>query len=178
MLEGKLVNMRQIKKSDLNYIKEWINDLEVQYYSQEQYPMFYNWLLIKHIYGDGLKGRKNIFIMEDKSGNVIGELWLYPIDFVRRITELVIIIGKKDLRGKGYGKDAINTIKRYCFDRLKLEAIYLKVFSFNSRAINCYKACGFNVIGKGSKEVIRGGKKYYELIMEVRKDCLNSVKAE
>lgn len=170
MLEGKLVNLRLIRKSDLNHIQRWINDPEVQYYSQEEYPFYFDSLLIKKIYSEGIRGRRYILIMEDKAGNVIGELWLYPMDMIKKITELVIIVGRGDLRGKGYGKDAINTVKKFCFENLKLESIYLKVFSFNTRAINCYLACGFNIIGKSPRKVKRNGVEYDELVMELRKE--------
>lgn len=170
MLEGKLVNLRLIRKDDLQYIQKWINDLEVQYYSQEKYPVYFNQALVKRIYSEGINGKRYIFIMEDKSGQVVGELWLYPIDFTKKIAELVIIIGRKDVRGKGYGRDAINTIKEYAFKNIGLKSIYLKVFSFNTRAIKCYKACGFAVIGRNSKKVTRFGIKYDELIMELKID--------
>jgi len=170
MLEGRIVNLRLIKKSDLKYIQSWINDLEVQYYSQEEYPLYFNSFVIKRIYDEGLKGKRYIFIIEDKSGRVIGELWLYPIDLNKKITELVIVIGRKDYRSKGCGRDAINTIKEFCFNGLKLEVIYLKVFSFNMRAINCYKYCGFKIIGTSPKKVSRFGVEYDELIMEVKRN--------
>ena len=169
MLEGKYVNMRPIMKSDLKYIKEWINDLEVQYYSQEKYPSYFDSWTIKNIYSDGIRGYKPIFIIEDKSGDVIGELWLDSLDMIRGSAELVIVIGKSLYRGIGYGKDAINTIKGYCFNVLGLESLYLKVFSFNLRGINCYKACGFKVKGRGPGRVIRYGAEYDELVMEVRR---------
>jgi len=168
MLRGKYVNIRPIQKSDLKYIKSWINDAEVQYYSQENYPFYFSNLLIKKIYSDAIKGRRLVFIIEDKNGQVIGELWLHPIDYKKKTTELVIVIGKKELRGKGYGRDAINTIKDYCFNTLKLNSIYLKVFSFNIRGIKCYKACGFKVIGKCDRKVNRFGVEYDELIMELK----------
>lgn len=171
MLEGKVVNLRPIKKEDLKYIQIWINDLEVQYYSQENYPVYFNPAVVKYIYDDGIKGKRYIFIMEDKSGEVVGEIWLYPIDFSRKIAELVIIIGKKDVRGKGYGRDAINIIKEYAFKNIGLNSIYLKVFSFNTRAIKCYMACGFTVVERNNRKVIRFGVKYDELIMQLKKDA-------
>lgn len=169
-IQGSMTNLRPIRKGDLKYIQSWINDPEVQYFAQEEYPYYFNQWLIRYIYNDGINGKRMIFIIEDKKGNVIGELWLYPIDYVKKVAELVITIGRKELRGKGYGKDVINTIKRYCFEELKLDSIYLKVFSFNTRAIRCYKACGFNTIGRIPHKVVRNGMKYDELVMETLKE--------
>jgi len=169
VIEGNITKLRPIKKGDLKYIQSWINDSEVQYYAQEEYPFHFNSWLIKYIYNDGINGKRQIFIIEDKNQNVIGELWLFPIDLYKKTAELVITIGKKESRGLGYGKDVINAVEKYCFEKLGLETIYLKVFSFNARAISCYKACGFKVIGKIPGKVVRFGIKYDELVMEIRK---------
>lgn len=169
VIQGSLTKLRPIRKNDLKHIQGWINDAEVQYYAQEEFPFYFNTWLIKYIYNDGINGKRKIFMIEDNKDNVIGELWLFPIDFTKKTTELVITIGRKELRGIGYGKDVINTIKKYCFNELLLERIYLKVFSFNVRAINCYKSCGFRISGKIPLKVSRYGVKYDELIMELHK---------
>lgn len=173
MLEGSLTTLRLIEKSDLKYIREWINDAEVQYYSQEQYPCFFDYWMVKAIYNDGIRRKKYIFIIEDKQKNIIGELWLNALDREKKTAELIIVIGTKEFRSRGYGRDAINTIKRFCFEDLGLKSIYLKVFEFNTRAINCYKSCGFRIIGRGKRKVIRSGIEYDELIMEVMKNNSN-----
>lgn len=170
MLEGNLTRLRLIEKDDLKYIREWINDPEVQYYSQEQYPSFFDYWMVKAIYSDGIKRKIYIFIIEDKQKNIIGELWINALDRKRRTAELIIVIGRREFRSRGYGRDAIETIKKFCFDELSLKSIYLKVFEFNTRAINCYKACGFKIIGKGNRKVIRAGIEYNELIMGVLKN--------
>lgn len=172
MLEGNVTNLRLIEKGDLKYIKEWINDSEVQYYSQEQYPCFFDYWMVKAIYSDGIRRKKYIFIIEDKQGNIIGELWLNALDRERRTAELIIVIGRSESRGRGYGRDAIETVKKFCFNQLGLISVYLKVFAFNSRAINCYRSCGFKIIGKSKRKVSRYGVEYDELIMEVKKNNL------
>ncbi|MDI6618221.1 MAG: GNAT family protein [Clostridiales bacterium] len=170
VIKGEITNLRSIRKSDLNYIQKWINDLEVQFYAQEEYPFFYDPWFIKYMYNDGIKGKRLIFMIEDKDGDVIGELWLFPMDYIKKTTELVITIGKKELRGIGYGKDAINTAKKFCFNHLRFNSIYLKVFSFNIRAIRCYKSCGFKIVGIIRDRVIRNGMKYDEFVMELKKE--------
>lgn len=170
-LEGNLTTLRPITKSDLKYIQTWINDVEVQYFAQEEFPFYYEPWLVKYMYGDGIKGKRMIFMIEDKKKNVIGELWLFPIDYKRKTAELVITIGSREHRGRGYGRDVIKNIMKYCFEELGLESIYLKVFSFNTRAIKCYKACGFKVVGRIPAKVVRYGVHYDEYIMEVRKNA-------
>ncbi len=45
----------------------------------------------------------------------------------------------------------------------------LKVFSFNERAINCYKKVGFKEIGKRRESYYLKGKFYDELYMDIVK---------
>lgn len=168
-IEGQQTILRQITFNDLKHIQGWINDLEVQYYAQEEFPLYFNYYDIKKIYQDGINGKKIIFIIEDKNNIPIGELWLFPIDIPKKVCELIITIGSKDYRSKGYGMDAILSAKKICFEILKLNKIYLKVFSFNIRAIKCYKKCGFKVIGNLKRKVSRYGVKYNIILMELSK---------
>lgn len=167
ILKGNLVTLRPITKDDLKYVYHWINDPEVQYYSQEEYPFYFSNWAVRCIYKDATKGKMIIFIIENEMKEPIGEIWVHPIDFIRKTAELVIIIGKRENRGRGYGKDTINTIKEFCSKNLRLDSLYLKVFIFNKQAINCYKSCGFKVAGKIPCKVARYGILYDELVMEV-----------
>ncbi len=44
-------------------------------------------------------------------------------------------IGEKDFWDKGYGTDYVKTVVKYSFKVLGLHRVWLRVFSFNKRAI-------------------------------------------
>lgn len=62
-----------------------------------------------------------------------------------------------------YGTEAIKMILDYDFNYLNLNNIKLDLMSFNERALNCYKKCGFKEYGihRKCKFINR---KYYDII--------------
>ena len=82
----------------------------------------------------------------------------YDIDPVDKEAEVGIIIGDRDFQGKGYGSDAMVTLKNYIFQETNLENLYLHTLITNERARKSFKKAGFSEIG------------------EVRKDGMNFIK--
>ena len=50
---------------------------------------------------------------------------------------------------------------------MNLHSIELYVMSFNERALNCYKKCGFKEIGKMRENRFINGKYYDTIIMDI-----------
>jgi RimJ/RimL family protein N-acetyltransferase len=48
-----------------------------------------------------------------------------------------------------------------------MNSIFLRVHSFNERAIRCYKKCGFKEIGIRREAYILGGKNYNQVYMDI-----------
>ena len=77
--------------------------------------------------------------MRLEDDKLIGNCSIHEIDQLRQCAEVGLFIGDEENRNKGYGKEVLNLLLNYGFDYLNLNNIMLKVFSFNERAINCYK---------------------------------------
>ena len=73
----------------------------------------------------------------------IGEASLFRIDQVNGTAELGIYIGEKDEWGKGYGTDAVHALVDFGFGWLRLERVFLEVWTENPRAIRSYEKAGF-----------------------------------
>ena len=67
-------------------------------------------------------------------------------------------MGDKEYWSKGYGSDALKLLIKFIFEEVNMNKIKLKVFSFNNRAIACYKKVGFKEEGILKKELYRSGK--------------------
>jgi RimJ/RimL family protein N-acetyltransferase len=93
---------------------------------------------------------------------------LHDIDRMNRTAELSLLIGEKDCWGKGYGTEATRLLLDYGFTCLGLHSIFLKVFSFNERALRAYTRSGFKTIGRRREAYRLGGRAYDEVYM----DCL------
>jgi len=79
---------------------------------------------------------------------LIGNIGFVNLDLINKVGELGIFIGNKDYWGKGYGMEAIQLLLDFGFNMLNLHNVYLRVFSFNKPAINCYKKIGFKEVGR------------------------------
>jgi len=59
-----------------------------------------------------------------------------------------IVIGEKDVWGRGYGTEATRLMAEEAFDSMGLSEIRLEVFNHNLRAIAAYSKVGFTVSGE------------------------------
>jgi len=61
------------------------------------------------------------------------------------------MIGHTDKLGIGLGQQVIPLAIELAHTKLEFEGVQLCVRKTNFRAIACYKACGFRIIGEGTK---------------------------
>ncbi|NHZ86754.1 MAG: GNAT family N-acetyltransferase [Planctomycetia bacterium] len=77
----------------------------------------------------------------DKS--VVGYIELRKLDSDEKTARIGRVIIDPNMRGKGLGKEIINTVKEYARKTLDLQSLTLGVFSFNQNAISLYEKTGF-----------------------------------
>jgi RimJ/RimL family protein N-acetyltransferase len=78
-----------------------------------------------------------------ESNRLIGTCQLVDIHPVHRSAELRIRIGETDLRGRGYGTQALELLLAFAFRDLNLHRVWLHVFAGNERAGQVYRKLGF-----------------------------------
>lgn len=83
------------------------------------------------------------WVIEDLDGRPIGELQLAQLNWRAGTAELRICIGERDCWNSGYGTDAIRTGLGVAFGEMGLKAVYLRVFTTNTRAVHVYERLGF-----------------------------------
>ncbi len=71
------------------------------------------------------------------------EIYLEPNSNIAKLCR--ILIGEKELRGKGLGEMIVNELVRKAFEEYKVDSIELNVYSWNTSAIKCYKKVGFEI---------------------------------
>jgi len=84
-----------------------------------------------------------IFLKDDNIH--IGNIKLEPIDFNEKSTTMGILIGEKELWGKGFATEALIGLENYAFEKLALKIIQLGVYKKNVGAFKVYKKAGFSV---------------------------------
>lgn len=161
MFDGKLIRLREYRKSDFVFEQKCLNDYEVgRYYFFSIIPIANNeekWISDKEGYD---------FVIETINNNVyIGGCGLHDTDFKNKNTFIHMFI-VKDCWNMGYGSEALNLIVDYIFNELGLLKIKLDVFGFNERAISFYKKNGFIIESILKKEIYREGN-YHDIMRMV-----------
>lgn len=115
------------------------------------------------------KDIQKLFIIQYK-GKDIGLIQLYKFEYDIKLDELKnyksiyeydLFIGENEYLSKGIGTDIVNIITETLYSKYLADAIILRPFKRNVRAIKCYEKCNYNLIkeynGKdtlGNTEVI------------------------
>jgi RimJ/RimL family protein N-acetyltransferase len=163
-LIGERVLLRPFSKRDLAHIQRWSTDSELRKLTGEVAPIsqaeaekFY-----RELRAD--ENRAWFAIVLKKGKRVTGEAGLLRIFRPWRCTDMTIIIGEKDARGKGYGKEAGRLLLNHAFQHLGFHRVSIGVVGFNKNAIRFWKSLGFKKEGVHRDEYLCDNK-YSDFIM-------------
>lgn len=165
MIAGKKTQIRALTKEDLPKLVVWRNDPYIQ-------SQLIGWhfpisvedeaLWLERVRGDKSSRR---FAIEADSGEYIGNIGLYDIDWINRNTGFGIFIGDPRYRGGGYATDASFALLGFAFSELGLKKVWLTVLASNEAAQKLYLRLGFKPEGTLRQHNFRGGGFVDELVM-------------
>lgn len=115
------------------------------------------------------RGEYTFAIVLKENNELIGNCSIMKPNFINRTATIGIFIGE-EYWGKEYGTETLNMLLDYSFNVLNLNNIDLQVYSFNERAISCYKKVGFKEYGKRHKCYYLNGEYHDEVYMEILKE--------
>ncbi len=137
-LAGQKTFLTLLKESDIQTIDNWSCDplLCNTYHNCDSLKESY----LKECIGSQKENFK-IYLINTTDNIVIGRLTvdIYPEDNCACID---MVIAEKVYTGKGYGKDSLRTIIKYCFEELNLNCIKMIFKEDNMRAEYCCWGCG------------------------------------
>ncbi|PWU69429.1 GNAT family N-acetyltransferase [Gracilibacillus dipsosauri] len=143
-----MIKLRFFERSDFQQLINWIETPE--FLLQWGGPNFSFPLTeqqLENYLKDANTDNSPIFIysiIEKETGYVIGHISLGNIDRSNKSARVgKVLVGDKNVRGKGIGLQMMNEILKVAFDELKLHRVSLGVFDFNASAIACYEKTGF-----------------------------------
>ncbi|MBQ1496504.1 MAG: GNAT family N-acetyltransferase [Bacilli bacterium] len=113
------------------------------------------------------KGEYTFGIIDKNTDELIGNCGIMNVNEIDGTATLGIFIGEEDYRNKGIGKETLNLLLDFGFNQLRLHNIDLGVFSFNERAISCYKKIGFKEYGRRHEAYFMDGKWFDIIEMEM-----------
>ena len=168
---GKQVTLRAIERSDLPPLNRWANNLEIQ-------RMLGGW----H-FPTGLEDQERWFsslscssldqrfAIETPEHGLIGTANLVAIDWKNRNAFHGMLLGDKDIRGKGYGLDTIMAVMRYAFDEIGLERLDGSMIEYNQASLKVYiEKCGWVVEGRSKNWYFREGRYWDKIIVGITRE--------
>jgi [ribosomal protein S5]-alanine N-acetyltransferase len=95
------------------------------------------------------RARNQIFlaICLNENDQHVGNIKFSDIDWNHKRAFLSIIIGEKELWGRGFAAEAIELMVRYGFETVGLNKIEPCCYSVNERALNIFRKNGFSIEG-------------------------------
>lgn len=156
---GKVVRLRAIEEGDLPLFHKWGNDPALwrllggwHFPSSEKSTR--TWF--EKIQGDQLNIR--LAITTEEHG-VIGLANILDIDWKNKNAFHGMMLGDKDLRGKGIGVDTVMAIMRYAFDELGLHRLDGSMIEFNETSFKLYCGkCAWQIEGRQRDWYYREGR--------------------
>ncbi len=154
--------LNKIVKEDMEFIYEWFSDSEFLKFYDYMPPEPQTKKEVNEVFNAYEKNEgSDVFAIRLLGNNqIIGIAGFDDIVKENKVATLFIGIGNKNIRGKGYGKDALNQLLDYGFNELNFHRIQLNVLEFNVAAIALYEKAGFKREGIFREFVLRDGKRY------------------
>jgi RimJ/RimL family protein N-acetyltransferase len=88
----------------------------------------------------------------------IGTCGLHSHREIYRSWESRFLIFDPDAVGRGIGKEVVNLLTTYAFERLNAHRVWLGVSEDNLRAVKCYLDCGYVFEGRLRDEIFYAGR--------------------
>ena len=149
LLHGAYVTLRPMREEDWGLLFEWNNDPEIMEHTDHDDFSPRTLVEIQSIYR-WISTHAFCFIIEVE-GYAIGECWLQRMN-LRRIVDqfqdknfwrIDLMIGAKELWGRGYGTEAIGLLVDFGFRHERADAIFGIVSANNVRSVRAFRKCGF-----------------------------------
>ncbi len=169
---GRKIVLRAVEEADLYLLHKWSNDPQTQdIMGGIHFPSSMDW---HKRWFENLKNDQNNqrFAIEAPELGLIGLSTIINIDWRNSHAWHGIMLGDKEIRGKGFGFDAIMATLRYAFDELHLERLDGAMISYNEISVHLYvNKCGWKKEGLKRNYYYRKGKFWDQIIVgQTRQD--------
>lgn len=153
MKNGK-INLRKLNDNEKDYklLEKWYQEEEI-YLHFEQKKLTYEEVKKKYLSRTAEDAKIPVFMIEYDNipvGIIQYQLIndenkkLYNIT-IDNCYEIDIFIGEVKLHNKGIGRNSINIITNYLFQKKKANLLVMCPLKENKNAIKCYENCGFKI---------------------------------
>jgi len=157
ILKGRIVTLRPIEFEDLEFIREMINDPEM-----EEKIVGWAWPVSKKDEEQWYASFKNSdstvrYLIETEKDGAIGLTGLTKIDWKNGTAKSAGIRIRKEVQSKGAATDAYMTMLKYAFNELRLHRVSTASFDDNIASLRFQEKCGLKKEGVIRESVYKNG---------------------
>jgi UDP-4-amino-4,6-dideoxy-N-acetyl-beta-L-altrosamine N-acetyltransferase len=168
-MEGIHVILKPLSNEDFFIVTQWNHDPKVtEFFSPRKaidLELQQQWFK-KQL--EATDKEKYIIICKKKLAK-IGLISLMKIDKLNHNCEIGITIGNTDYWGKQHGKEAMQLLLKYCFEKLNMHVVNLTVFETNIRGVKFFTKLGFKHDGKMRDAIFKNNLYHSLAIMSISK---------
>jgi RimJ/RimL family protein N-acetyltransferase len=167
-IKGKKLVLRAIEESDLELLHKWANDPETQdaiglVHFPSSMDFHKRWF---EMLKDDQQNQR--FAIDAPGTGLIGISSLINIDWRNNHAWHGVMLGDADVRGKGYGVDAVMATMRYAFDELHMERLDGSIIEYNTASYSFYCGkLGWKEEGRRRNYYFRRGRYWDQIVVGV-----------
>lgn len=149
-LQGQHIFLRALEPEDLEFVYAIENDENIWEVSNTQTP--YSKFLIrqylKNAQQDIYEAKQiRLAICKIDTAKAIGLIDLFDFDAKNKRAGIGIIIQNETNRNQGLGKEALDLLVNYAFQKLQLHQLYANIGADNEASLKLFTTFGFHKIG-------------------------------
>lgn len=172
-IPGERIVLREYRREDLPHMRAWTNDAEITEQLSDIFLFAHTLEMTESFLSSMLQGTgemKGFVIADAATLDYIGQIDLHHLDWKNRSATVGMVIGRKELLGQGYGREAMRLMQRFVFHSLNMHRLELTVYEYNERAMRSYAACGFVEEGRLRGKQFRRGRYWDVVCMSMLQD--------
>ena len=147
-LQGQHITLRALEPSDLEVLYKWENNPVIWKVSNTLMP-FSKFVLEQYLvnaHEDIFTAKQIRLMICTKDGKPAGTIELFDFDAMNSRVGMGILIDEES-QNKGYARDALQVLIKYCFEVLMLKQIYCNISASNEKSVSLFKKLGFAEAG-------------------------------
>ncbi|HRR19644.1 MAG TPA: GNAT family protein [Ignavibacteriales bacterium] len=170
-LIGKYIELRAIEERDLVLLHKWSNDPEIQYWLGGWHTPTSE-IVMKQWFNRVTVDNNNLrFAIEHNELGLLGTANLVDINWKDKNAFHGMLLGDKDIRGKGIGVDVVMTIMKYAFEELGLNRIDGSMIEYNTPSLKLYlEKCGWKKEGIKKEWYFRKNRFWDKIIVGITRN--------
>ncbi|WP_026452220.1 GNAT family N-acetyltransferase [Aequorivita capsosiphonis] len=170
-IQGKNIKLRAIEKEDLELLNKWANTVEIQYWLEGWHFPTNMEDQLRWFSSFSVNSINQRFVIEAPELGVIGTANLVDIDWKNRNAFHGMMLGDKEIRGKGYGLETVMAIMKYAFEELGFQRLNGSMIAYNAASLRLYVGkCGWKEEGRQRNYYFKKNQFWDKIIVGITRD--------